>query len=187
MTTGAAAFEAFAQQLAPKLTRAKQEAHQRFAQQQAAATESPTGRTPPADTPINSSVSCCTDVRALVELLVKELVSCVAMGAAMPQDAKHRQHLSKWVQWKREGSARRGLQLDCAGLTLAVYCLSHLLAALLPDLANVAFVVCFCLIAAVKPGLLKDWGRPLCWARMNMIVTLSYVLEMHTCARWSFT
>ena len=113
MATGSAAFTAWAEQLTPKLLAA---------------------RPPPPAAPLDAA-------RALVATLVKSLVSCVAMGAAMPKDGKHRQHLSKWLEWHAAGAARKSLQLDCAGLTLAVLCLARTLQGPFPELAAVSLTV----------------------------------------------
>ena len=81
--------------------------------------------------------------RVIIKTLIKELVECVAMGSAMPADGKHRQHLSQWLRWQRAGAGKKGLQLDCAGLSLAVYCLAQTMAADVPVLRTVALVVRF--------------------------------------------
>jgi hypothetical protein len=81
------------------------------------------------------------EARRIVKVLVKELVDCVAMGSAMPADGKHRQHLSQWFKWWRAGRPKKGLQLDCAGLSLAVLCLARALAPAVPALERVALVV----------------------------------------------
>ena len=77
------------------------------------------------------------EARRLIKALIKELIDNVAMGSAMPADGKHRQHLSRWLVWWRTGAARKSLQLDCAGLSLAVYCLARLLSEAAPALARV--------------------------------------------------
>ena len=59
----------------------------------------------------------------------------------MPRDALHRQHLSAWADWRLAGGRKRGLKLDCAGLTLAVYALAQTLAPRVPALAAIAMTV----------------------------------------------
>lgn len=80
-----------------------------------------------------------------VKVLVKAIVARLAgsLRSSMPSDAKHKQHLSCITQWLQAGMKKKGLQMDCAGLTLAVLCVAQLLQHQFPALSGVRMVVCF--------------------------------------------
>lgn len=79
--------------------------------------------------------------RAILKLIISKLAG--SLSASLPADAKHKQHLSRLELWLQSGKKRKGLQMDCAGLTLAVFCLSQMLSESLPCLADVRMSVCF--------------------------------------------
>ena len=123
--------EAIAASEPVKLERGPQQSHSEYDPSQDGSAAAPAV---PADIDV-------AEARRLVKALIKELIDNVAMGSAMPADGKHRQHLSRWLVWWRTGAARKSLQLDCAGLSLAVYCLARLLSEAAPALARVSLVV----------------------------------------------
>ena len=77
--------------------------------------------------------------RAVLKLIISRLAG--SLSASLPADAKHKQHLSRLAIWLQTGKKRKGLQMDCAGLTLAVYCLSQMLCGSLTCLADVCMSV----------------------------------------------
>lgn len=77
--------------------------------------------------------------RAILKLIISKLAG--SLSASLPADAKHKQHLSRLALWLQNGKKRKGLQMDCAGLTLAVFCLSQMLTASFPCLAGVRMSV----------------------------------------------
>lgn len=77
--------------------------------------------------------------RAILKLIIARLAG--SLSASLPADAKHKQHLSRLALWLQSGKKRKGLQLDCAGLTLAVFCLSQMLIESIPCLADVRMSV----------------------------------------------
>lgn len=79
--------------------------------------------------------------KALVKAIIARLAG--SLSSSMPSDAKHRQHLSCISQWLQAGMKKKGLKMDCAGLTLAALCVSQLLQSQFPALAEVRMVVCF--------------------------------------------
>eukprot|EP00892_Ulva_mutabilis_P007215 jgi/Ulvmu1/4866/UM020_0152.1 len=80
-----------------------------------------------------------TDARPILKLIISRLASSVS--ASLPADPKHKQHLSRLAIWLQSGKKRKGLQMDCAGLTLAVYCTCQLLQDSQPSLADVRMSV----------------------------------------------
>lgn len=93
----------------------------------------------------------CDGVKALVKAIIARLAG--SLSTAMPSDAKHKQHLSCIAQWLQAGMKKKGLKMDCAGLTLAVLCLSQLLQDRFPDLAGVRMVVCSDALKTIHPVL----------------------------------
>lgn len=93
-----------------------------------------------------------TDARTVIKLIISRLAGSV--GASLPADPKHKQHLSRLALWLQSGKKRKGLQMDCAGLTLAVFCVCHLLQDSLPALADVRMSVrCPPCIKALSPSI----------------------------------
>lgn len=82
------------------------------------------------------------DARALVKAIITRLAG--SLSSSMPSDAKHRQHFSCIAEWLQAGMKKKGLKMDCAGLTLAVFCFSQLLQELFPSLSAVCMAVRTC-------------------------------------------
>jgi hypothetical protein len=82
-----------------------------------------------------------TSCRQIIKILIQQLAG--SLSSSMSLDAKHRQHMSCLTQWLQLGAKKKGLKMDCAGLTLSIYCLAQALAREIPVLARVAMVVSF--------------------------------------------
>lgn len=90
--------------------------------------------------------------RSVVTKLIKLLAKSVPKS--LGKDVKHCQHLWSLAKWC-QGGCRNNLMMDCAGLSLAVVCLSHSLSFKLPALAAlraVSLQACFFLPTCVAAG-----------------------------------
>jgi hypothetical protein len=146
---------------------------------------------------LDLSASLAPAVTDSRKTMVKSIISRLAgsLSTSMPSDAKHRQHLSCLHQWLISGRKKKGLKMDCAGLTLAVFCITRLLSQQFPILSDVRMVVRFrlcsqsqicdcshlpgwqCHPCACLPNDKLDLGIP--WNRNNVIHWRQTCSERH--------